>query len=221
MFLDSTLNNMIQRFEDEYPECRLPKSPTQEQTSDSPSNHSRSSSPSLDTSADITTPNTAPFAGDDEDEDADIDLPAPSSQNARHNSDVSLASRALGQEEGEIHRLGQRVRRDILRPETLDYAYSPTPPEAPEAEHLSALRTRIEELGGGEIRDKVAHEGWEAVMQEIGANAEELKQLKEGNPSEWLRFREAQLAAQQNMGKEGGEGGEGGEEQEEKKSSTV
>ena len=199
---------MIQNFEDEYPECRLTKASPAQAPSDSPSNLSRSSSPSLDTSTDLTTPNTAPLASTSDDDDntttnaiqpSSTSSSSPTAQFARHNSDVSLASRALGQEEGEIHRLGQRVRRDILRPETLDYAHSPTAPE-PEAEHLAALRAKLEALGGGEIRDKVAREGWEAVMHEIGANAEELKRLRESNPEDWKMFRDAQIAAQRNAG---------------------
>lgn len=208
---------MIQRFEDEYPECRLHKAPSTQPPSDSPSNLSRSSSPSVDASTELTSPTTGPIFSEDDDADDDAagGLHTSSGHMARHNSDVSLASRALGQEEGEIHRLGQRVRRDILRPDPVDPSSqssttsTTTPPlpldgdddgEPDAAEHLSTLRAKLEALEGGEIRDKVAREGWAAVMREIGANAEELKRLRQGSPEDWRRFRDAQIMAQKNAG---------------------
>jgi len=88
LFLDQTLQGMIQRFEDEYPETRL-------QHADAASTHSsaQSTSPpnsSVPTISTNLTENGTPESDDDE----------PKALRSRHNSDVSLASRALSLEEG-------------------------------------------------------------------------------------------------------------------------
>ncbi|KAL2357171.1 hypothetical protein BJ546DRAFT_432531 [Cryomyces antarcticus] len=206
VFLDQTLQGMIERFEDEYPECRLAAPAPSQPTADaldfsdtgSVSALSRSSSPSIDGVASSigtlgsATDATSLAADDDADEEARPNV-------HRHSSDVSLASRALGLEEAQMHRFGARVRREILPPQTLDYLHGTTGKEPPEPQHLSALREKLEALGGEEIRDKIAQDGWEATVEKIGANAEELRGLARQNPEEFKAFRESQLAAQANM----------------------
>ena len=188
---------MIQRFEDEYPECRpvphlVPSSP-----------------PSTDPfSSSVPTSN---FSNDDTDTEAGKrfdpstfqvpdDETGPHFLHAhptRHGSDVSLAARALANEEGRMHRFGQQVRRDILRPQSLDHAHGTTGLE-PEAEHLQMLRQRLEALGGMEIKERVMRDGPEAVLREIGANAEEFQRLAVEEPECFEAFRQAQEMAQRN-----------------------
>jgi len=67
---------------------------------------------------------------------------------SRHNSDVSLASRALNEEEGRMHRFGQKFRRDILQ----DHGGAKEEKEMPL--HLQMLRALVEGLGGDEIKSK-------------------------------------------------------------------
>ena len=167
-FLDLTLERMIQRFENEYPETRLESPPPR---------------PSLPSPL-IAFPNSTPqnqLTGTGNSETLD---PEPDSEpdqairipHLRHGSDASLASRQA-QEEGRMHRFGQRIRRDILRPEGLDYAHGTTGQEV-EASHLQDLRRKLEGLPGAEIRDKVRALGPEGLLEAIGATVEELRILE-------------------------------------------
>ncbi|KAK4944522.1 Microtubules assembly and stabilization protein, partial [Elasticomyces elasticus] len=54
----------------------------------------------------------------------------------RSNSDVSLAGRALALEEGRVHRLGQKVRRDIL-------SYSQDPKLSPPSTSARDIANRV------------------------------------------------------------------------------
>ena len=188
-FLDSTLERMIQRFENEYPETRLPKPIT----ITPPPNISHSSIP-----FDLTTPSQATDTSlsDPASPDIEYDLSAPlirPSSLSRRNSSPSLASRQA-QEEGRMHRFGQRVKRDILRPETEDYAHGTTGTEV-EAEYLQDLRRRLESLEGSEIKDKVESMGPEAVYQALGATAEELAAMKKQDPEGWAKTKAVRGAA--------------------------
>lgn len=183
---------MIQRFEKEYPETRLASS--------------------LQTTAchsalltDPTFSNGTHYSPTESNidtlENLDVDVESESEGKIRipmqhHGSDVSLASRQA-QEEGRMHKFGQRMRRDILRPETLDYAHGTTGQEI-EASHLKALRSRLENLKGEEIREKLHTLGPEAIFEAIGATAEELLALEKDDPE---GFRRTRLAAQSNMEK--------------------
>ena len=193
---------MIQRFEDEYPETRLPsqtlpaagESTTPPETLSPTSSHKSAKSNSLD---------EAPSTEDDP--------AAVKASFSRHNSDVSIASRYLAQEEGRMHRFGQQIRRDILRPQTLDYAHGTTGDEV-EEQHLKDLRERIEAMGGEEIKEKLERDGKDAVFKELGANAEELLALEKQDPEGFEEFRRAQMMAYANLkgGKPGGDGDGGG-----------
>jgi hypothetical protein len=184
---------MIKRFEDEYPETRLSgsiTSPTSDAGNASPSKHSIASA----SGADIQMSDTEHAQADPPMSDDEYIHPAMS----RHNSDVSLASKALSQEEGRMHRFGQQIRRDILRPETEDVEHGTTGKEI-WAPHLQVLRGMIEELGGDEIRRKVDSGGQEAVIEELMDQASLLRQkLISSDPEGWEKFKEAQGAAERN-----------------------
>jgi len=197
LFLDQTLQGMIQRFEDEYPECRL--QPSETVTADNASTHS--STPSSTSPPTLTISVSEPPQPDsDEDEQPML--------RSRHNSDVSLASRALSLEEGRIHRLGQRVRHEILNSScpTSSSGPRPDPHNALESEqelpnHLQALCDKLYNLTGEEMRATIENDGWEETLQRIGQSAEELERLEKEAPEEFKCFREAQMAAIANAGK--------------------
>src|SRR4051794_27038930 len=112
---------MIQRFEDEYPECRLGNgTPTSHLPPPllgiAPCSWSVSSPTCVEGHEDAEVVEDVTQAEDQEGK----------SLLARHNSDVSLASRALSNEEGRMHRFGQRMRREVLRPQTLDHEHGTT-----------------------------------------------------------------------------------------------
>ncbi|KAF1849420.1 RNI-like protein [Cucurbitaria berberidis CBS 394.84] len=196
LFLDQTLQGMIQRFEDEYPETRL-------QPSDTASIHSNSSVPSssapastvptLDNSiTDITSPES------DEDE--------PLTLRSRHNSDVSLASRHMSQEEGRLHRFGHRVRTGLLNPSRPSSSHedshqafmSGTMDDHGLPEHIMSLRDYFSNYSGDEIRHMIERAGWEKAFDSVVDNAEELKSLEKDDPAAFKIFRESQIAALKN-----------------------
>ena len=168
---DSTLSSMIERFETEFPECRLPPpaAPSIDIDVDpEPSLHPRSSL--------IPEYRSEAFASDTNGT-SSSPLLAPIS---RRPSDASLASRQAA-EEGRMHRFGQRLRRDVLRPETLDYAHGTTGEET-EAQHLKELRDRCDSLTGEDIRGAYAEVGMEGLLDKLGTTAEELRELHERDP---------------------------------------
>ncbi|KAI9792728.1 MAG: hypothetical protein M1816_001827 [Peltula sp. TS41687] len=206
LFLDQTLERMIQRFEDEYPECRL--HPPTSSPSTQPRSIILSSSvvptnlvpPSNQTTTNgPTQPATFPTPSKQDEERESYKSPHfLHAHPPRHGSDVSLASRALSNEEGRMHRFGQQVRRDILRPQTLDHAHGTTGLEPPEPEHLQMLRQRIEALGGMELKERVMREGPEAVLRDLTANAEHWHRLASADPESFEAFRQAQELMERN-----------------------
>lgn len=101
LFLDSTLERMIRRFEDEFPDCRLPEI-------------TRKASSETSTTQDEA-PHVPPAGGEgaaDFEDTADTDPFAV--RLSRTSSNTSLHSRWLTSEEGRMHRVSQHVRRDIL-----------------------------------------------------------------------------------------------------------
>lgn len=187
LFLDKTLEGMIRRFETEFPETRLASATTSPPLEDIPDNSRTSPAPSIKSAAQVEAP-----LSDDEG--------ALHPVLSRHNSDVSLASRALSQEEGRMHRFGQKFRRDILKPEGPDHEHGTTGQEDT-PKHLQLLRAMVEGLGGEELRRKIEDQGQDAVLEELSNDASELKrQLISSDPEGWEKFRESQEAAQGNIG---------------------
>ncbi|KAF2816845.1 RNI-like protein, partial [Mytilinidion resinicola] len=207
LFLDQTLQGMIQRFEEEYPECRLYSAGNM--YSDTASTHSSahsSSSPPTSTAATFSTSpsDTHAIESDDEERKAAI--------RSRHNSDVSLASRALSMEEGRIHRLGQRVRAEIYnhsRPSSSSGLGDPLSQiealskvkDGHSTPTLHEIRSKLDALTGEELRLAAEHGDWEETLNRIGENAEEIQRLKHESPEEFKVFSDAQRAARFNTGK--------------------
>jgi hypothetical protein len=192
LFLDQTLEGMIRRFETEFPETRLPSAIVSPQIPDVPDVSRASPTESVDLSrASDTEPalNEAPISDDEGGLRPVL---------SRHNSDVSLASRALSQEEGRMHRFGQKFRRDILKPEGQDHEHGTTGQEETPP-HLQLLRAMVEGLGGEELRNKIEEHGQDALLEELNDGASELRrQIIESDPEGWEKFRESQEAAQRN-----------------------
>ncbi len=213
---------MIQRFEDEYPETKLPI-PRSEPISSSPpladidsraSSYADASilSASTDTNgiSRITSANEA-FALDD---DASADEPY-ALKLSRTSSNTSLASRALTQEEGRMHRYGQSVRREIALADDKNNdavdassaSNSLTSDEALQTEdrsRLKALEERLSNMRGEEIamfRERCNNEGVEKALQDLGVTAQELLVMERSDPEAFERFRESQVAARINAGR--------------------
>lgn len=196
LFLDQTLEGMILRFEDEYPETRLGTSPP-DTASLSRTSSILSTSPPLSTVPTMTDSFTDPTAQDsDEDE--------PRLLRSRHNSDVSLASRSMSIEEGALHRFGHRVRTGLLNPSRPTSSHSDqallsgSKDDEGLPEHLRALREYFMNLSGEELRSKIQGLGYEKAFDSVLENAEELRNLESEDPVAFKRFREAQIASLKN-----------------------
>ncbi|KAL2418004.1 hypothetical protein ABEF95_004453 [Exophiala dermatitidis] len=200
-FLDQTLQRMIQRFEDEYPEAKhLASSPPGPNGLPSPD-------PSIDVSllsASVDSNGLMRMASGEEEyfpNDADgrkdeleVNLP-------RRPSTTSLVSKAFTEEEGRMHRFGQSVRRELLKPTgTDDILHGTTVDDPAESAHLAALRLKLEELKGEDIRCKVERDGPDNVIRQLGVSAQELLMLRANDPEGFETFKESQLAAQINAG---------------------
>ena len=196
LFLDQTLEGMIKRFEDEFPETRLPSTITSPPLPDvrqrSPSEVKKDPLSTSFEEHSYDEPTLVEAAVSDDEEGLRPVL-------SRHNSDVSLASRALSQEEGRMHRFGQQFRRDILKPETEDHVHGTTGREE-QPMHLQVLRAMVDDLAGEEIKNKIMEQGHDAVIAELSDEASYLRQqLMEKDPEGWEKFRESQEAAQRNI----------------------
>jgi len=219
IWLDQMLNGMIGRFEQEFPETRLAQpaasiiTPLDQEPIDISTSPARSrASSNLSTTAGLSptelasslsslTTTSLPAATAYE--------PAPTSPlhaSSRRASGTSLHARALGNEEASFLRLGQRFRRELMPPRgTQDYLHGTSTHDPPEAEHLAALRARLEELGGDVLRERVLLLGLEGALREWADGADGLRRLEQTDPHEFRRFREMQVRAQ--MLTEGHEGG--------------
>ncbi|EUC45606.1 hypothetical protein COCMIDRAFT_5229 [Bipolaris oryzae ATCC 44560] len=197
LFLDQTLQGMIQRFEDEYPETRLQPSEDASTSSSLPSTSpTASTAPALENS--VLTDMTAPESDEDE---------PPTTLRSRHNSDVSLASRNMSLEEGRLHRFGHRVRTGLLnsRPSTPDDSENQSPFLSGTAddegfpEHIESLREYfMNHSGDDELRHMIEGKGWEEAFDSVVKNAEELKNLEREDPTHFKIFKESQIAALKN-----------------------
>lgn len=195
---------MIQRFEDEYPDTKIPPLPTatsRPEGSDLTSlGHGMADASLLSTSAGSST--LAQVASSEDYNNAEEAHQEPHSVKMnRSGSNTSLAAKAQTEEEGRMHRFGQGMRREVLRPTGMtDYAHGTFIDDDPEPEHLAALRKTLEGLGGMEIKDRVEREGGEKVIRELGVSARELKLLEAEDPDGFERFKGAQFAMALNGG---------------------
>lgn len=204
LFLDATLDGMIQRFEDEYPETRMPGNSTgavPPVVVEAGSQHS-----SHDEVADEThTPDSGVHDGENLDEAVDADHFLDDEEAgqypirlSRASSNTSLHSKALTTEEGRVHRFGQHVRRGILGPEF--GASEETAPPTFEDTNVSAADDRLDRLRSDEIRARIDLVGVDKALEELNSSVEELWLLKKQDPEAFERLRESQIAAQINAG---------------------
>lgn len=199
LFLDQTLQRMIQRFEDEYPETKIASPPTANgMPSPDPSLADASLlSGSVDSNGLMKMTSAEEYFPDD----ADASRDSYNMKLSRTPSNTSLAAKAFTEEEGRMHRFGQTIRREVLKPTGLDdNLHGTRMDDAPEPAHLAALRAKLEELRGEDIRSKVEKDGVDNVVRELGLNVQELMTLREQDPEGFETFKNSQLAAQINAG---------------------
>ncbi|KAL2871759.1 putative cell wall biogenesis protein Mhp1 [Aspergillus lucknowensis] len=194
-FLDSTLQKMIQRFEDEYPETRIQPhtvKPNQETSSQNSGEDGYLANSLTDTrSAGINADNDM-AVDDDEGDQYALRL-------SRTSSVTSLHSRAMTSEEGHVHRLGQNIRRDFLNP--MDPSEEGEPLESMDEAHIAALRERLDRLHEAQTRSHFESVGADKAFQELGSTVDELWAIQRQDSEAFERFKQSQIAAQINSGR--------------------
>ncbi|KIW09975.1 hypothetical protein PV08_11751 [Exophiala spinifera] len=198
--LDQTLQRMIERFEDEYPETKA-ADPGLVSAAGSPSPGPPTADFSM-LSTSVGSDGLTKLTSADEyfptQQDGQNSLPIKLS---RTTSEASLAAKAFTDEEGRMHRLGQSIRREVLKPTGMDDELHGTrSDDGPETPHLAALRAKLEALSGEDIRAKVQRDGADEVLRQIGLNAQELLTLRDTDPEGFEAFRMSQMAAAINSG---------------------
>ncbi|KAL5119895.1 Microtubules assembly and stabilization protein [Pleosporales sp. CAS-2024a] len=200
LFLDQTLQGMIQRFEDEYPETRL--QPFDSASVNSSLGSVPSSSPPISKVATLDNTVTE-MANHESDEEEGMAL------RSRHNSDVSLASRHMSLEEGRLHRFGHRVRTGLLNPSRPSSSHGENEEQNPAflsgtmddhglPEHLRSLRMHFSNYSGDEMRQMIEGQGWKKAFDNVVENAEELRNLERDDPAAFQTFKESQIVALKN-----------------------
>lgn len=189
-----TLHRIIQRFEDEYPETRVVPQLVRSSTFESSSQNSGDEgNGSTLLSGSLLNGSTADPDTAIDDEDTDqyaIRL-------SRSSSVTSLHSRAMTSEEGQVHRLGQNIRRDFLSP-SLD----PTDDDPSfDDSHLTALREKLDRLHEEQIRSEYENTAPEKTFEELGSTVEELWTIQRQDSEAFERFKQSQIAAQINSGR--------------------
>ncbi|RAL11094.1 putative cell wall biogenesis protein Mhp1 [Aspergillus homomorphus CBS 101889] len=195
-FLDFTLQRMIQRFEDEYPETRIVP---QAVPYSFPETSSQNSGEDVwgARAGDGTPPNVthgdAEAAADDEDDHYAVRL-------SRASSITSLHSRAMTHEEGHVHRLGQNLRRDFLSP-----SFDPTDDDASsltfDESHIAALREKLDRLHLDQMRSNFESVNAAKAFKDLGTTVDELWAAQQQDSEGFEKFRQSQIAAQINSGK--------------------
>ncbi|KAJ9614539.1 Microtubules assembly and stabilization protein [Cladophialophora chaetospira] len=195
--LDQTLQRMIKRFEDEYPETKLTSSspPTANgMPSPDPSMDASMLSASIDSNGGMKSMNADGYFPQAEEAKDDY-----AAKLTRTSSNTSLA-KAITDEEGRMHRFGQSIRREVLKPTEMDDHLHGSHSTDSDPPHLAALRAKLEEMQGEDIRFRVERDGADNVIRQLGINAQELLSLKEEDPEGFEVFKKSQLAAQINAG---------------------
>ena len=190
LFLDSILQGIIRRFEDEFPETR---EPTQDVLSASPE-----SPPArlLGTSISSNEPDTLPttVASDDGEDEPDFSIKSPGL--SRSSSVISVSSKALADEEGRVLRAGHKFRAGIVKPEAY-MLLSGVEMVGADPNHVRLLHEMLHELGDEELLRKAEAVGVVRVFQEDKDTV--LQKLRDADPEHWERLKESQIMARKNV----------------------
>ncbi|KAI0387036.1 RNI-like protein [Hypomontagnella monticulosa] len=187
IFLDQTIEGIIKRFEDEFPETRqnsLEATIPDRTTTTAPEQGSISS-----TEAD------AALMSDTEDIETEL---RSAKSRSRSNSIISHSSKALANEEGRALRVGHRFRRDLIKREHYDLLTKPDD-IGNDPSHLKFVSGVLEDLMGGDeqVKKDIEEKG---VFSAFHAHREDIvRKLREEDPQYWESFVEAQEKARANV----------------------
>ena len=188
-FLDYTLAKMIQRFEDEYPETRLPQAAPSAVVPDSSSQNSGEDANGTNATGNLSSSMVDENAVDDEETDQyAIHL-------SRASSMTSLHARAMTSEEGHVHRLGQNLRRDFLNPPE-----GQADGNEDDESHIAALREKLERLHEEQSQSPFDSARAEQAFEKLGNTVDELWAAQRQDAEGFEKFKQSQIAAQINSG---------------------
>ncbi|KAH6690329.1 hypothetical protein F5X68DRAFT_69129 [Plectosphaerella plurivora] len=188
MFLDNTLENIIKRFEDEYPDTREPN--PDEEAIPTPTDDGQGASTS---SAELD-PEHIAIPSDPED-DLDLDLAVRPSL-SRSNTIISHSSRALANEEGRMLRTGHKFRSGIIKPEFYDLLNG-LDESTIDAKQLESMHSMFTDLADPDLDEKLREKGVVRTMREDRVQLREA--FKKLDPEYWERFVESQEKARGNV----------------------
>ncbi|KAJ5451935.1 Leucine-rich repeat ribonuclease inhibitor subtype [Penicillium cf. griseofulvum] len=196
-FLDMTLHRMIQRFEDEYPETRIiPQPPPAIPVPDTISQHSGDDdgNGSITAGGNLNSSQLDETGGDEEDTDQyAVRL-------SRTSSMTSLHSRAMTSQEGHIHRIGQNLRRDFLKPSLVpgdgdeDFDYDD------DNSRIAALRQKLDLLHDEQSLCQFDDFDADMAFNHLGTTVDDLYDSQKQDAEGFERFKQSQIAAQINSG---------------------
>jgi hypothetical protein len=186
LFLDQTLQEIISRFEDEFPETRQQPVPIMAPNYTPPAPPRRGASFS---SAEVD-----PVFTDTEDFETEVRSPSRS----RSNSILSHTSKQLAEEEGRALRIGHKFRRGFLQTH-YNLLIGAESEIGNDPDHKRQIEEMLEDLGADaeDIRKKVEAKGAIATFQE--ERTEIIKRMRDRDPVQWDRFIEAQEKARANL----------------------
>ncbi|KAI6090571.1 RNI-like protein [Hypoxylon rubiginosum] len=186
VFLDQTIEGIIKRFEDEFPETR-----EQETTvPDVPP----AAEPALSASISSLDPD-AGLMSDAEDMETEVRSP---STRSRSNSIISHTSKALAEEEGRALRVGHRFRRGLIKQEHFDLLTG-SEEIRNDPDHTKLIANLMNELfeRDEQVLKDIKELGPVCAFQKH--REEIVKRLRDEDPSYWESFVEAQEKARANV----------------------
>lgn len=185
VFLDDTLQGIIKRFEDEYPDTREVEPAD---TGDVTLRKTSTTSSEEPSPVPITREESAIVASDGEDE-SEIHAPRPLSRSN------SMLSRELAEEEGRVLRAGHRFRTGVVGKEHFDII-STIDDISGDPKHAQMLVDLAEDIGG-ELLEKVKEKGAVRAFKED----KELvtRAMRDSDPDHWNLFIESQQKARANI----------------------
>ncbi|KAK7744490.1 Microtubules assembly and stabilization protein [Cytospora paraplurivora] len=197
LFLRNTLDGIIKRFEDEFPETKEATDSGDSAVSVSPpdSTLEKSTTRNSISSGEAEAEHIAGHSDGDADEDLDLDLRPGLS---RTNSNLSLSSQALNREEGRALRTGHKFRSGWMTSEQYQLLSSAGLEELKKDAHqVQILNDVIDELDDEEINRLREEKG---VLRLFHENREMIVEAcQRSDPEYWAKFVESQEKAKANV----------------------
>lgn len=198
LFLDRTLNGIIKRFEDEFPDTRESADSAISVSLQQPEDQRAGSLSSAEADADVDAEQEVLEGGaaSDLEDDAEDDAVKAASLH-RSNSVLSTRAIDLVNEEGRALRAGHKFRAGFLRPEHYGILLSGVEEIGADPNHARVLHEMLEELGDEDLLRQASEKG---VVTAFAENRDRIfARLAEADPEHWRRFVESQEMARANV----------------------